>query len=60
MTTNTNGGMSNGVAMDSIENQLGAVERRWTRDDNDGYDCNYLDNRGNYDDNDDGRGDCSR
>ncbi len=37
--------------MDAIDNQLGAAE--WRCDD---YDCNYVDDRGNDDNDDDERG----
>ena len=42
--------------MDAIDNQHGAVERRGTRDVNNDYDCNYVDNCGDNDDDDNGRG----
>ncbi len=42
--------------MDAIDNQLGVAERRWTRDDNNDYDRDYVDDRGDDDDNNDGRG----
>ena len=42
--------------IDAIDNQLGTAERRCTRDDNDDYNRDYVDNPGNNDDEDDGRG----
>jgi hypothetical protein len=42
--------------MDAINNQLGAAERQWTKDVNDHYNLNYVDNCGNDDDDDNGRG----
>ena len=42
--------------MDAIDNQLGAAEKRCTRNVNNDYDCNYLDNRSNDDNNNDGQG----
>ena len=38
-----------GVAMDTIVNQLGAAERRWTRDNDGDYNRDYVDNRGKND-----------
>ncbi len=42
--------------MDAIDNQLGVAERRWTRDDVDDYDWDYVDDCSDDDDNNDGRG----
>ena len=41
--------------MDTIDNQVGAVERQWTRDVNTDYNRNYVDDYGNDDDDDDDR-----
>jgi hypothetical protein len=42
--------------MDAIDNQLGVAERQCTRDNDDDYDRNYVDNRSDDDHDDDGRG----
>ena len=42
--------------MDTIDNQLEAAERRWTKDDNDDYDRDYVDDRGKDVDNNDRQG----
>ena len=49
-----------GVAMDAINNQLGAAERQWTRDVNNYYNLDYVEDCGNDDDEDNGWGDRSR